>query len=112
MFRIVFVRLGNIFLIVALLAATGTHWALLQSVAWTTMLAGNLRTGSFSEAVQKTFDGKHPCNLCKEIKTGQRSEKKPKFSYSLHKLEFVTERVAFVFDSPPEFILSPEANFF
>ena len=39
-----FRKLGHILLIVALLAAVGGHWIVLQSVAWTNMLAGNLRT--------------------------------------------------------------------
>ena len=40
------------------------------------MLANNLRSDSFSEAVSKTFDGEHPCCLCKAIAAGKKSEKK------------------------------------
>ena len=38
--------LGKFFVVVALVSTLGAHWALLQTVAWTTMLANNLRTQS------------------------------------------------------------------
>src|SRR5690349_4015791 len=60
-------KLGHVLLIVALLSASGTHWLVLQSVAWTTMLASNLRTSSLGEALERTFDGRHPCRLCRQI---------------------------------------------
>jgi len=100
-----FVRLGNVLLIVALLAATGGHWAVLQTVAWTNMLADNLQTASFSEALVKTFDGKHPCNLCHEISTAKKSEKKSDLPNVAKKLEFVCGRPAFVFSAPGDFCL-------
>jgi hypothetical protein len=50
-----------------LVAGTGAHWGALQSVAWTRMLAENLRTVLFADAVVRTFDGQHPCSLCKVI---------------------------------------------
>jgi len=39
------------------------------------MLADNLRTGSVTEAVSKTFDGEHPCPMCNAIKQGRADEK-------------------------------------
>jgi hypothetical protein len=42
-FPIVFRRLPTLLLTVALACSVGLHWSLLQSVAWTTMLAGNLQ---------------------------------------------------------------------
>src|ERR1700690_3720901 len=83
---LVFVRLGNIFLIIALFAATNVHWAVLQSVAWTTMLADNLRCCSFTEAVQCTFDGKHPCCLCKAIAAGKKPQQKAEFPWQSQKI--------------------------
>jgi hypothetical protein len=50
-------------MIAAVLAGLGLHWTVLQSIAWTTMLADHLRADSLAEAVQKTFDGEHPCCL-------------------------------------------------
>ncbi len=99
-------------MMVAILAVAGAHWTVLQSVAWTTMLASNLRTDSFTEAVERTFDGKHPCPLCQAIAKGKKTEKKTEFSIPLKKLEFVSERVAFVFSPPSQFQLLPERDFF
>ena len=94
-------------MIVVVITTTGTHWALLQTVAWTTMLADNLHNGSFVEAVENTFDGKHPCCLCKQIAAGKKSEKKSEFSMSLKKFEFVPERISFLFVAPADFRQQP-----
>ena len=40
------------------------------------MLASNLGTTSIREAWSKTFDGKHPCKLCKVVHAGKSAEKK------------------------------------
>ena len=69
-------RIGKLVVIAALVATTGAHWTVLQTVAWTTMLADNLHSSSLPEALVKTFDGKHPCRLCKTIAAGKKSEKK------------------------------------
>jgi len=103
--RGMFVRLGHVLLIVALLVATGGHWALLQTVAWSNMLADNLQTASLSEALSKTFDGKHPCNMCHEISAAKKSEKKSDLPNVGKKLEFTSERPDFVFSAPTEFVL-------
>lgn len=64
-------------MVIALVLSTGLHWAALQTVAWTTMLAANLSSQqSLTEAVSQTFDGEHPCPLCKAIAAAQKSEKK------------------------------------
>ena len=60
-------RLFKALVIVALVSSIGLHWVLLQSVAWTSMVVSYAQTGTFREALAKTFDGKHPCPLCKEI---------------------------------------------
>ena len=81
-------RFGNVVLMIAVLAATGAHWSVLQSIAWTRMLATNLSTCSFTEAVQKTFDGQHPCGLCKTIAAGKKAESKKEFTPPLQKFKF------------------------
>ena len=107
-----FVRFGKIFVMVALIAATGAHWALLQSVAWTTMLADNLRTHSLSESVSRTFDGKHPCPICRAIAAAKKSEKKSEFTAQTQKLEFPPAKENFVLIAPSHFQLLPVANAF
>jgi hypothetical protein len=99
----VFRRFAHGLLIVAVLATAGGHWAVLQSVAWTTMLADNLRTTSFCDAVKQTFDGKHPCGLCKQINQGRQTEKKSEAPLELKKLEFSYAPAVFAFSPPAAF---------
>ena len=58
-----------------LVLSLGLHWTVLQSIAWTGMIISYSSNVSFKEAVAKTFDGKHPCSLCKAIAKGQAGEK-------------------------------------
>jgi hypothetical protein len=106
----VLVRIGKIFLVLALAAMLGAHWTLLQTVAWTTMLADNLHSSSFHDAVTKTFDSKHPCCLCKAIAAGKQSEKKTEFSFQSQKLEFPPLKENFVLVAPMQFQLLPLEN--
>lgn len=62
--------------VLVLVLSLGLHWALLQTVAWTGMLVSYSRDGSFATAVSKTFDGKHPCCMCKAIESGRQEEQK------------------------------------
>jgi hypothetical protein len=100
-----FTRLGNLLLILALLGATGTHWVMLQSVAWATMLAENARTDSLPSALEKTFDGKHPCALCKQITKGRASEKSKDARVEFKQLEFLRQSGSFSLTSPANFNL-------
>jgi hypothetical protein len=104
------VRARNLMLIFALLAATGAHWAILQSFAWTTMLAQNLHVDSFTEAVTRTFDGKHPCNLCKAIAAGKSSEKKAEFTAPLMRFEFPPAPRCPAVIAPDRFVRLPLVN--
>jgi hypothetical protein len=108
----VIVRFGKIAVVFALIATLGAHWALLQTVAWTTMLANNLRSQPLSEAVAHTFDGKHPCPLCKAIAAGKKSEKKNEFTAPTPKLEFPPAKENPVLIAPSNFHLLPLANSF
>ena len=63
--------------VTALVLSLGLHWAVLQTIAWTGMLVNYSCQGSFTEALGKTFDGKHPCCLCNAIQKGRASESKP-----------------------------------
>ena len=66
--------IGNILLALAILGATNGHWAVLQTVAWTRMLAEFSQTASIETAITKTFSGQHPCNMCVQIKQGKDAE--------------------------------------
>lgn len=100
-FTAVFARCGKFFVVAALVLSTGAHWAALQTVAWTTMLANNLCTQSVTEAVSNTFDGKHLCPLCRAIATAKKSEKKSEAVSPVLKMEFPPAPQKFVF-IPPE----------
>ena len=99
----VFRKFGQVLMIVAILAATGAHWLAFQSVAWAAMLAENLQTSSLERAIQCTFDGKHPCCLCKEIAKAKQSEKKSDVQVELKKSDFSHNRFEFVFAAPSHF---------
>ena len=87
-------------------------WACLQTVAWTTMLANNLRTHTVSESISQTFDGKHLCPLCKAIAAGKKSEKKNEFTMQMQRLEFPPVKENFVLIAPSQFHLFPLVNSF
>ena len=74
----------------------GVHWDILQSVAWTGMVITYSNHSSLGEALKKTFDGKHPCALCKVVKAGQQSERNQGRQKLLLKLD------PFVYGVPPE----------
>ena len=94
-------RVRNVVLIALLLAVTGSQWAMLQSYAWTMMLAHNLRTECFTEAVAHTFDGKHPCRLCKAIQNSKKSERKQTPTRIEVKIDFWLAPVACLLIAPP-----------
>jgi len=87
-------------LVLMLCVTLGFHWGLLQSVAWVGMIVNYSCQGSFREAMSKTFDGQHPCPLCKLVREGKKSEKKPAAQLNVKKIDLFTgDSVAF--DFPP-----------
>ena len=70
-------RFGQVLMLLVLFAASGGHWMALQSVAWTRMLVSYSRGGQIATAGAKTFDGRHPCSLCKQIEQAKSSEPLP-----------------------------------
>ncbi len=70
--------------------------------------------GSVQEAISKTFDGKHPCPLCKAIQKGRAAEKKGD-TQQLHssvKLDvaLIWRAADFIFDGGREPIPSADWN--
>ena len=105
-----FRRIGHVLLIVALLGATGGHWVVLQSFAWANMLADHARTECLADAVSNTFDGKHPCPLCKQIAAERNSEKKADWQAGTSRLEFSHETIAVNLVAPSDFSLLARQN--
>jgi hypothetical protein len=108
----VLARCGKFFVVVALVFSTGAHWAALQTVAWTSMLAHNLCSHSVSQAVSETFDGKHPCPLCKTIAAAEKSEKKSEALSPVLKMEFPSLARQELLFPPGQFELLPQQNFY
>jgi hypothetical protein len=96
-------RLPRLAIVVALACSIGLHWGFLQAVAWVGMLVNYSQDAPFEEAVVKTFDGKHPCALCKQIAQGKRSEKKSEAPAAGKKFEFSYSVAAFVFAAPSDY---------
>ena len=65
-------RLQRLCIVVTLMLSIGLHWTLLQSAAWVGMLVSYTQEGpSLKDAVAMTFDGAHPCELCKAVARGR-----------------------------------------
>ena len=108
-----FARFGKCLVVIALVLSTGLHWAALQTVAWTTMLAANLSSQqSLSEAVSETFDGKHLCPLCRAIAAGKKSEKKSDALTLKLKIEYPPVADKFVLVAPRMFKTFQADNLF
>ena len=78
-------RIMTMMMALALFVAIGGPLAVLQGVAWTTMIRDYSRTGSVTAAVEKTFDGKHPCAMCKKIASQRSHEEKAPVSVKAEK---------------------------
>lgn len=69
----------------ALFLTAGGHLALLQGVAWSTMVRDFSRNGTLTQAIEKTFDGRHPCPLCKKIGKARNAEEKAPATVKMEK---------------------------
>ena len=63
--------LSHRLLLAVMVLALGTAPLVVQSVAWGLMLVEYSRTTTFTAAVEMTFDGEHPCRLCREVQKQQ-----------------------------------------
>jgi len=108
----VLLRSAKFILVLALACSIGLHWAFFQSLAWTSMLADNLRRDSLAQAVTHTFDGQHPCQLCKAIADGKKSERKSELAPCFKTLEFPPATEDFALIVPARFALPSHADIF
>jgi len=83
----------SLLIALAVCTASGTHWLVLQSVAWAGMIVSYAQDRPLDEAISDTFDGEHPCSLCEAISTEKKKEAEQKRETtpgaSLKKLVFV-----------------------
>ena len=104
---VVFVKTSNWLLVAILSLTVGFHWTLLQSVAWVGMIIEYSGQGSFQRAVANTFDGQHPCPICKLVRAGKNAEGKSECRQTFQKFDLFADRSA-GFYFPP----SSESPFF
>ncbi len=100
-------RLSQTLVVAALVVSIGLHWAVLQSAAWVGMaVAYTVEKGSLSEGLSDTFDGDHPCPLCKVVQLAQATENElpdgPSTPSKIKELELTLALV-----SVPKFVFSP-----
>ena len=69
-------KIASFSISLALFLVIGGPWTVLQTVAWAKMVVDYSQGASVAEAVAKTFDGDHPCNLCKKISKVRQGEQK------------------------------------
>lgn len=108
----VMAKLSKLTLVLALMFSIGVHWSLLQSAAWIGMVVTYSSEGSFTEAVSKTFDGSHPCQLCKLVEHGQGSADGVDLKKSDSKADVcVVSENTHGFPQPPAGFFVPSADF-
>jgi hypothetical protein len=69
-------RFGIFWGALALLQILGGHWALLQTTAWVGMIVQYSQRDGLTAGLAQTFDGEHPCSVCKAIQDGKKQEQK------------------------------------
>ena len=84
-----FARAARLLVVLAAVQLLGGHWLALQSVAWVGMLVTYSRVEALTVAFEKTFDGAHPCSLCKVVRAGQNEEQKQQDVRLLARLDAV-----------------------
>ena len=78
-------RIMTMVMALSLFMALGGPLALLQGVAWVTMVHDFSKSGSLSQAVEKTFDGQHPCPLCQKLSKARAAEEKAPVTVKIDK---------------------------
>jgi len=75
------------------------------------MLLANARHAPLGEAVAKTFDGAHPCDLCQAVAAGKKSEKKSEVLPTIVKLDLICTLRTLIWLPPWASYEYPRINF-
>lgn len=95
-------RLSKLLALIAAVQILGGHWMALQSVAWVGMVIDYSQDAPLSVAIEKTFDGEHPCSLCETVSKGRSEEQKNETLKQVVKFEAVL--------APQVVVLSPSSQ--
>jgi len=97
-------RAAKLLIAILLVISVGGHWAFLQSVAWVSMVIDFSKDAPLAAAIEKAFDGKHPCNLCHIVKRGKETEQKQNAIKPKLKPDSWLLARAVTFESPSPFV--------
>ena len=75
--------------LMAVFQLMGGHWAILQTTAWVGMLVKYSESEGVEAGISKTFDGKHPCDLCLSIAKNKQTEKKQSSQFAAAKIYLI-----------------------
>jgi hypothetical protein len=93
-------RFGTLLCGLALLQILGGHWAALQVTAWAGMLFKYSQAEGVQVGISKTFDGKHPCDLCVSIAKNTQTEKKQSSQLDAAKIDLVAHAQGWTLQPP------------
>jgi len=79
------------------------HWAILQTAAWMTMLVKYSESEGVEVGISKTFDGKHPCDLCRSIAKNKQTEKQQSSQANAAKIYLVAHAQRWTLQPPRYF---------
>jgi hypothetical protein len=82
-------RFAAFLCVMAVFQLMGGHWAVLQATAWVGMLVKYSESEGVEVGITKTFDGKHPCDLCLSIAKNKQTEKKQSSQLAAAKIYLV-----------------------
>jgi hypothetical protein len=87
--RAILGALTKVVAVAMILAVSGGHWAILQSVAWAKMIVEYSRSAPLEVALEQTFDGQHPCEMCKMIQQAKQPTHRQELKQSAPKDDLV-----------------------
>jgi hypothetical protein len=87
----------------AVLQLIGGHWAVLQATAWVGMVIEYSSSFGVQAGLAKTFDGQHPCELCRRIAHHTGAEKKHAASIEYGKFSSIAQANGMALHPPMRF---------
>ena len=93
-------RLAVFLCVIAVFQLMGGHWAVLQATAWVGMLVKYSESEGVEVGISKTFDGKHPCDLCLSIAKNKQTEKKQSSQLDAAKIYLVAHAQRWTLQPP------------
>jgi hypothetical protein len=73
----VILRFRQIIALFCCLQLLGGSYGILQTIAWSRMIVDYSSNDGLVEAIKKTFDGEHPCEMCTQIAEAKQQDKAP-----------------------------------